>query len=166
MLRGREVIGGIGGKKEEEEKEGRLQGRKQQEQSGDLGSHLCPVCDTCQVSSLHLVSSTASEAQLCAHAIESDHSPRCSEASSWSTTPPCGSWHACSSLTSSPRLRQGSAGRSWLLPGRSLPPSSSDPTDLFSCHPSFSTCFTDQAAHLRAVPQTPEPSTLLSHWPV
>lgn len=49
----------------EEEKEGRLYRRKQWEQGGCLGSQLFPVCDTCQVSSLHLLSHTASEAQLC-----------------------------------------------------------------------------------------------------
>lgn len=66
LLKGREAIGRMRGKKEKgEEKEGRLQERKQGEQHRNLGSHLFPVCNTCQVSRLHLVSCTASVACLC-----------------------------------------------------------------------------------------------------
>lgn len=49
LLKGRDAIGRMRGKKEKgEEKEGRLQERKQGEQHRNLGSHLFPVCNTCQ----------------------------------------------------------------------------------------------------------------------
>lgn len=56
LLKGTEVLGRVRGQKGgEEEKDGRLR----------LQARTCSICHTCQVSSPHLVSCTASKARLC-----------------------------------------------------------------------------------------------------
>lgn len=65
LLKGKEVIERVQGKKGGGK--GRRTPRKDASESrtGGLGSHLFPVYDTWQVSRLHLVGPTASEALLC-----------------------------------------------------------------------------------------------------
>lgn len=115
LLKGREVDGEDESGRKKGGEEEREEGCKWEEARGNhmrLGPAPTLVCNTCQVSSLHLVSRTASEAQLCVYSLITPHAaqrPRAGLELAHSLH--VGPRKPAPLFTSSPRPRQGSVSK-------------------------------------------------------